>query len=126
MLEQAAALATPAPVEPAQDPEGGVSPSMATATPAAVEGPIIWDTVAPIFNVRCSACHASNGMKGVDLSSYQKALEGGTDGPVIVAGDPDNSLLIKTQTDAKKHFGQFSASELETVRQWILAGAKEK
>jgi hypothetical protein len=127
--EQAEALA-PAPTataSPAADPENGVSPSVATSTPAVVEGPATWEnTISPLFTAKCSACHASNGMKGLNLTTYAAALAGGTDGLVIIAGDPDSSSLIQVQSAAKKHFGQLSPSELDTVRQWIEAGAPEK
>jgi nitrate/TMAO reductase-like tetraheme cytochrome c subunit len=112
MVEQAAALATATP-EPTQ-------------VTAATDGSITWETVAPIFNARCISCHGSNAMDGVNLSSYATAFSGSTDGPILVAGDPDASLLIQIQSAATKHFGQLSASELETVRQWIQAGAIEK
>jgi len=51
---------------------------------------------------------------------------GGTNGPVILPGDPDNSLLVKIQSGSQPHFGQLSPDELETIIAWILAGAPEK
>lgn len=128
LAAQAAALATPVPQKPTPDPEGGVSPIIATPTPKAAvpEGPVTWDTVAPILKARCISCHAANGMKGVDLSSYASTMKGGTNGPIIVPGNSEASLLVQVQIAAQKHFGQLSASELETVRRWIQAGAIEK
>lgn len=128
LAEQAAALVTPTSEAPAEDPEGGVSPTIATPTPAkqAPAGPITWETVAPLFEVRCSSCHAANGMKGINLTSYQTTMTGGTDGPIVVPGNPDESELIQVQVAVQKHFGQFSAAELETVEKWILEGALEK
>jgi mono/diheme cytochrome c family protein len=128
MAEQAAALATPTPEAPSEDPEGGVSPTIATPTTAAdtPAGTVTWNTIAPVFKARCSSCHGSNGMKGVDLSTYQSTMAGGTDGAIILPGDADGSILIKVQSGTQKHFGQLSPTELETVRQWIEAGAVEK
>ena len=125
LMQQAAALATPVTTTASPIPQSGVSPTKTTPTPSQARK-LTWETIAPLMNARCTACHASNGMKGVDLSSYVKTLVGGTAGPLIIPGDPDGSSLIQVQTAATDHFGQFSASELATVREWILAGAPEK
>jgi hypothetical protein len=132
LAKQAAEMVPPTPQPtpiPTEDPEGGVSPSMApTPTPAnaAPTGPATWDTVAPIFKARCGACHGTNAMKGLNLTSYQSAMAGGTDGPVIIPGDLENSRLVQIQSAAKKHNGQLTPAELEIVKQWILGGAAEK
>jgi len=65
-------------------------------------------------------------LAGLNLTTYATAMKGGKDGAVIVPGDPDGSLLIKKQTGTTPHFGQLSASELQTVTDWIKAGAPEK
>ncbi len=54
-----------------------------------------WDDVAPIFSDNCTRCHGSNGSAGLNLSSYSTAIRGSNNGPVLVAGDPDNSLLVR-------------------------------
>jgi hypothetical protein len=53
-------------------------------------------------------------------------MQGSTNGPVIVPGDPDSSLLVEKQSGQKPHFGQLSPEELDTVIQWIESGAIEK
>jgi len=124
---QAAAMATPTPLpaELTAVPKTKVPTAAAAATatpPAGVPG---WDSVAAIFKAQCSACHSTNGMGGINLSSYETALAGGVKGPVIIPGDPDASPLIIVQTAATNHFGQLNAADLEVVRKWILAGAVE-
>jgi formate dehydrogenase gamma subunit len=91
------------------------------------EAKITWnDGVADLFESRCAACHNSAAkLGGLDLSSYQTALAGGNSGPVIEPEDLDASLLVTLQA-AGAHPGQFSADELELVRQWIAAGAMEE
>jgi hypothetical protein len=44
---------------------------------------------------------------------------------VIIAGNPDNSLLILKQSTGG-HPGQFSPDDLVRIRDWIAAGAPEK
>ena len=84
------------------------------------------DTIGPLFQARCGACHAANGIQGLDLTTYQSAIQGSANGPVIVPGDPDQSLLVKKQTDLQPHFGQLTPEQLQLVIDWIKAGAPEK
>ncbi len=51
-------------------------------------------------------------------------MKGNKDGAVIVPGDSADSELIEVQSE--KHFGNFTAEELELFKQWIDAGAIEK
>ncbi len=99
-----------------------------TPTPSApTNGPLTYnDTIGPIFKARCSQCHGASGIQGLNLTTYQTALAGSTNGPVIVPGDPDNSLLVKKQSGAQPHFGQLTPDELKLVIEWIKAGAPEK
>ena len=64
-------------------------------------------------------------MLGLNLTTYDTALAGGEDGPVIVPGDSDASLLVQIQTGATQHFGQLSADEVKLVIEWIRSGAPE-
>lgn len=77
--------------------------------------------IQPLF-VKCTACHnATTDTGGLDLSSYESLMKGGKDGPVVVANDAENSLLVKIQS--AQHFANLSADELDLVKQWISAGA---
>ncbi len=114
---------TPVPAEdttPAPPAEAAVTPTTATGGAVTYDG-----AIAAIFTDRCSKCHGSAAMAGLNLTTYATALKGGKDGPVIMPGDPANSLLIKKQSGAQPHFGQLSASELQLVTDWIKAGAPE-
>jgi nitrate/TMAO reductase-like tetraheme cytochrome c subunit len=84
------------------------------------------DTIGPLFQARCGACHGPNGIQGLDLTTYQTALKGSSNGPVIVPGDPGQSLLVKKQSDTQPHFGQLTPEQLQLVVDWITAGAPEK
>lgn len=91
--------------------------------------------VIPILLLRCAACHGARLQKGgVDLRSPDSIHRGGKNGPVVVAGDPDASLLIqRIETEAcppQKLLLKFfvrrpPASEIQILRDWISAGAKE-
>ena len=99
-----------------------------TATPlpqAAV--PSSWeDGIGEIFLKRCSACHGpASPMANLNLSSYQSILAGSSGGPGIVPGDL-NASVVYTKQLAGGHPGQFTAQELEYIKQWILLGVPEK
>jgi nitrate/TMAO reductase-like tetraheme cytochrome c subunit/mono/diheme cytochrome c family protein len=102
-------------------------PPQPTPVPLPEGGPLTYkDTIGPIFQERCGQCHGSNPMVGLDLTTYSTAMSGSQNGPVIVPGSPEKSLLIQKQTGEQPHFGQLSPEELELVTQWIAAGAPEK
>jgi hypothetical protein len=63
---------------------------------------------------------------GLNLTTYSTAMSGSQNGPVIIPGDPDNSLLIQKQSGEQPHFGQLSPDELQLVTEWIAAGAPEQ
>lgn len=101
------------------------SPPVPTAT-AEPGGLTSWDGgVSQLMDTRCGTCHVQGSLGGLSLATYQSALKGGDNGPAVVPGDPDASLLVQIQT-AGGHPGQLSQSELNQVIQWIQAGAPEK
>ncbi len=112
---------TPTPL-PTQPPTPTPAPT-ATQVPGATSQPLTWNTgIADLFKSNCVACHGSLG--GLSLATYADAMKGGTDGVVIVPGNPDGSLLIqKMQGSHPKVFG---STDLATIIAWIQAGAPEK
>ncbi len=53
--------------------------------------------VLPIFDAKCAICHGNLG--GWDASTYETVMTSGNNAPVVIPGDPENSLL------AQKLFG---------------------
>lgn len=52
--------------------------------------------IAPVFADRCTSCHGTDKRKGgLSLLSLASLLQGGEDGPVIAAGRPDESELVR-------------------------------
>ena len=110
-----APTAEPTTVEPTT--EGG-APAGAAAT--------TWDSgIGATFQATCGTCHGAAAMGGLSVETYANIMKGGSTGPVIVPGDPDNSPLIQIQQKGG-HPGTFSAEELQAVIDWIKAGAPEK
>lgn len=100
----------------------------APATAADRPAPPDWDEVWPILERRCVNCHSAHGApKGVRLDSYEAVLAGGTDRPVVVAGDAGGSELVRRilgQSTPRMPFlaPPLPESEAETLIRWIDAG----
>jgi len=76
---------------------------------------------------KCGACHnTASPLKGLDLTTYEGISSGSEDGPVIVTGDPENSLIIIIQTSEEPHFAQLTPEEIALLEQWIVDGAPEE
>lgn len=86
----------------------------------------------PIFDSSCVACHgATKANGGLRLDSFDFLLKGGKDGPVIVGGEPDKSLLVQRVTLPPDH-KQFMpaegrpplrAEQIAWIKAWIQQGA---
>jgi hypothetical protein len=63
-------------------------------------------------------------MGGLNLSTFADLQNGSQSGPVVVPGEPANSLLVTIQ-EVGGHPGQLTPEELEVMRAWIEAGAIE-
>lgn len=82
--------------------------------------------IGALFSVKCTECHSGgdSASKGLDLSSYELAIKGSEDGPIIQPGDAENSQLVKVQSE--DHFANLTAEELQNVIDWINNGAPEE
>ena len=88
--------------------------------------------VNPIFDSNCATCHgAAKSHGGLRLDSFELLMKGGKDGPVIVAGDAEKSLLMQRITLPSDH-KQFMpaegrpplrAEEIALIKAWIQQGA---
>src|SRR5262245_12080776 len=85
--------------------------------------------VKPLLKERCFACHgALNQQAKLRLDSGAAILHGGKNGPVVVAGDADASLLLERVADARKRMPPEGApltdKQIATLRAWVEQGAK--
>ncbi len=105
----------------------------ATAAPAAFPAEAIEffeSRVRPILVDKCFKCHGekkqSNGLR---LDSREAAFKGGDSGPALVAGKPDDSLLVQAvaQTHAELKMppsGKLPDSAVgDACAQWVTQGA---
>jgi len=106
-----------------------ISPAIALAlltfTAGAAEKVTYEDQVLPIFRNSCLNCHNPDKKKaGLDLSTFQGALQGSENGKVLNSGDPSGSLLLKCvlQTEDPKmppKGDKLSDIEIGTIKKWI-------
>ena len=91
------------------------------------------EQVRPILVDRCFSCHGGDDQEGgLRLDVRDRAMEGGDSGPVIVAGQPDESPLLDriARVDADAAMppagdGEpLTEAEVELFRQWIEEGAE--
>ncbi len=104
-----------------------VSRACADDKPPAPTGPPFNAEVRPIFQAYCTACHgeAENPKGKLDLRLRRLVLKGGVSGPAVVAGKPDESLLLKRVQSGEMPptKTKLSAAQIETLRRWVAAGA---
>jgi mono/diheme cytochrome c family protein len=86
--------------------------------------------IRPLFHEHCNACHGTDPKKvrgGLRLDSPAAIRKGGDNGPALVAGKPDDSLLIKAvrqSGDLKMPpKGKLPASALADLERWVKMGA---
>ena len=89
-----------------------------------------FEQVAKILTTRCVACHNASERSGqLDLTSRKAAFEGGESGPVITAGQADDSLLLariesgEMPPEENDESQQLRPAEQTVLRRWIDGGA---
>jgi mono/diheme cytochrome c family protein len=91
------------------------------------EVPTFVDNVGPILAARCGTCHGSAG--GWSADDYDSVMTSGTNAPVVVPGDPENSLLaqkilgVQVTGAPMPPSGTLPDAEVRTIVDWITAGA---
>lgn len=91
------------------------------------EGVSFQADVLPIFEENCAGCHGNLG--GWDASSHRSVMNSGDHAPVVAPGEPDESLLVQKlqgtheQGQIMPPSGQLPEAELQTIIEWIEAGA---
>ena len=86
------------------------------------------DDILPIINSQCIFCHKTDAT-GWDASTYDGIVNSGNEGPAVIPGDPDNSLLVQkmlgthTKGGIMPPAGKLPERTIQKVIDWILSGA---
>ncbi len=105
--------------------------SLAVLGAGAQEKVTFADHVLPLVEQHCAKCHNPDKKKGdLDLSSHGGVMRGGGTGPVVVAGNPDSSKLVKVLTHAEEptmppNKPPLPEKELAVFKKWIAGGLLE-
>jgi hypothetical protein len=99
---------------------------------APVAGSFYAKQINPILDKNCFACHGEGKAKGgLRMDSFNLLMKGGTDGPAIVPGKPESSLLLQRVTLPVGH-KQFMPAEgkpplkpedISMIKAWVQQGA---
>ncbi len=85
--------------------------------------------VKPILQQKCFTCHSPKlSMAELDLTTQENLLQGGSRGPAIIPGQPEESLLVQLITHQRepkmpKGEDQLSETDIEAIKTWIQQGA---
>ncbi|MCH2126446.1 MAG: hypothetical protein MK165_16770 [Pirellulaceae bacterium] len=100
------------------------------------DGPVDFEKdILPIFRKNCLACHnATEAESGLILETPASILEGGNEGPAVVAGNSAESLLLQLSARERESFMppedndvgamHLTSQELGLIKLWINEGAK--
>jgi mono/diheme cytochrome c family protein len=95
---------------------------------AAADDAFFRDQVAPIFEQHCLRCHRGDQAKGeLSLATAAALAKGGESGEAIIAGKPDESLLVDYISGEKPEMPKgeppLTAEQVAVIRSWISEGA---
>jgi len=83
------------------------------------------EDIQPIFQRTCIACHSGVVRQlNLQVTAYEPLMAGSMRGPVVIPGDPANSVLWQVLESGKMPLiGALPAADKELVRRWIELGA---
>jgi hypothetical protein len=127
MLAAGAGLPEP-PKTPAPRPEKKGKPAIDGAGLEFFE-----QKIRPVLVQHCYACHSVAAKKskgGLQIDTRAALRKGGENGPAIVPGDPDKSLLIKAvrydgQEMPPREKGKLPANVIADLERWVRMGAPD-
>lgn len=84
--------------------------------------------VRPVFVEHCAKCHGTKTRKAdLNLNAFADVRRGGESGPVIVAGQPQESLLLEMIDSGAmppEEEPPLSVEQVDLIRRWIESGAE--
>ena len=118
------APATEVPVE-AEEPAPTEAPAESPADAPSTEVSFAND-VFPILDSRCVNCHGGQRVEAdLLMRSYDELLTGSENGPVIIPGDVEGSLLIEliASQEMPKRGPKLTPPQVQLISDWVAAGA---
>ena len=123
-LEPAPATEAPS-VAKTEAPMNEAAPTEAPAEAATTTVSFAND-ILPIIESRCVSCHGGRRIEeGLLLRTYDEIMAGSDNGPVIIPGDVEGSLLVELVTNQKmpKKGPKLTPPQVQLITDWVAAGA---
>lgn len=110
-----------------------VTPCLAATAPTAGQLDFFEKKVRPILVERCYECHSAESGKikgGLALDARDSILTGGDNGPALVSGNPDKSLIIEAVRYQNRDMqmppkNALPAAEQKILEEWVKMGAPD-
>lgn len=123
--EPASPTQAPASADTAVPPtEAPVEPP--TAEPAASTGVSFANDIIPILQSRCLNCHGGDRVEeGLIVKSYTDIMAGSDNGPVLIPGDANGSLLVElvVNKEMPKRGPKLTPPQTQLIVDWVNQGA---
>ena len=111
------------------EPEPTVPPEAPTEAP--VEAPAgevsFANDVMPIVQSRCINCNGGDRIEeGLVFFTYEDVMAGSDNGPVVIPGDVENSLLVElvASKEMPKRGPKLTPPQVQLITDWVAAGAQ--
>ena len=127
------AVVVPATEAPTNPPTDSPTSAPATEAPTAAssgQGSTVSfaNDVLPLLESRCLSCHGGERTsEGLSLKSYADLMTGSNNGPVVSAGDANNSLIVELVATQKmpKRGPKLTPDQVQLLTDWINQGAQD-
>jgi mono/diheme cytochrome c family protein len=125
------APATEAPAPASAPTEEAAAPTevpaeQPTTEPAASTGVSFANDVLPILNSRCLNCHGGDRIEeGLLMRTHAELMTGSDNGPVIIPGDAQGSLLVElvSTLEMPKRGPKLTPPQIQLIVDWVNQGA---
>lgn len=97
-----------------------------TTAPAASTGVSFANDILPILESRCLNCHGGERIQeGLSIKTYAELMAGSSNGPVVVPGDADGSLLVElvVSQEMPKRGPKLTPPQVQLITDWVNQGA---
>lgn len=90
----------------------------------AQRAPLFKSEILPVLETYCVSCHSPKSQQGgLDLTTFASFMAGGTSGPSITPGQPEQSRLWAVIESGAQHAGkELTAAEKQSMRAYIIEG----